>query len=627
MFKFEIDGTEVENPIGWNEINVKVTREPLVNNTFLTFEGELIFTGLGYNLIKDKFDTDGFCNLMELVVYYIPCNSQSWKIFSKFNIFISDVEFNIFTCQAKTPIVDANWGTYIQNNKQIKTKLSLPTTKNGLPINVPSVDTFQKFKPSDGTYIGAAQGVSIYEMFRYFIEWMSDNKVKFVSDYFSTGAGKDFSICTGFSLRTGNFTPIFTSFWYAYSEVNKKLRIGVSYYTENGTNYVRIENYNYFLTNNSVVTLDNVKDILLRTNNKEMYASLRAGSTEYFEIGQCDNGNTECTFGQIPFLTWADDALGTAGTCNIETIADLTTNNEFLIDSNIIEDIVVYGNSNYDRNIFIISIDRASMMAIKTDFFGIGKYWYNDSIANYNVYFNWFQGLPNFSNNWIAQNNLVDIYAGVEYQEYFCDTPPSCLAVINCSDDLAVRFDNENLPYYDINGNNDGGLFVAPYSGNYEIQFELTYEGLEFLNPATQGAAEFWDTTLGTFTSPAVFAVMPQGNQTVTSNLATVFLTQGHKYVVLIRLWNGCLKFTGGWLRIKSILNLPIPTIPSSDFMAKEYQFEKFVTLDQLEQVIANPSSLIEFNGGGLNHYEKAWMRDVNINIQNLQGNFVLGSL
>lgn len=625
MFKFYLDGTEVESPENWKEIQLNVQRDSMLNYTFITFKGEVVFKGQSFNYLKTIYDSNGYCNSVPFDLWSDDCNNGSFTPFAYLQIFLSDIKFNLHKCEAAVELVDSNWGTYIQNNKQIKTSISLPATKNGIEITPAQTEVFETFQPSDGAYIGSAVGVSLHEMFRYLIGWMSDKKITFVSDYFLTGEGKDYTICTGASLRTGNFTSPVTSFWYAYTELNKKLKLGVSYYTINGQKIIRIENYDYFLSSGNVITLEDIVNIVLTTNTKEMYSSLRAGSQNVYELGQCDNGNTECTFSQVPFYTWADDSLAVFGECNVETVADLVTANDWIIDNNIIEDCVVYGNDNQDRNIFLISIDRATMKAKQTDFFGIGKYWYNDSLANYNVYINWFKGLPNFSNSWVNQTNGVDFYAGLLAQTYCCNGGVSdCFNLLGCPD-FGVIFANVNAPYYDVNGNNNNGLFIPPYSGNYEIQFSLTYTdnrpvGFNF-------GAVYQDLTTNTAATPPIFAVLPSGGGSVTSNLDTAFLIQGHKYAVWIVGWNGELIFTDGWLRVKAVLPNPFPNVPTNNFLAKNYSFEKFVTMDQLKSIINNPSGKVAFSGSGLGAFEEGWMKQVNINIQTLEGDFVIGSL
>jgi hypothetical protein len=626
MLKFYLQGVEIENPKGWDDITVRITRDQFLNYSFLQFQGQLVFMGNAYEMLKTAFDTDGFCESRNLEIWITDCNTNSFKKLAEFKIFLSDIEFNLFKCQATTELIDNNWGSYINNNKQIEATLSSPLSKNGTNITPAQIETFETFEPSTGTYIKTAQGHSFYESFKYLISFMSDGNIQFVSNYFTTGSGKDYTICTGYSLRSQTYSSPVTSFWNLYSELNKKLKLGITYFTIGGTNYVQIEDYNYFLQNGQVVLLENIKDILLKANNKEMYAALKSGSTIFNEIGQCDNGNTECTFSQIPFFTWAINSLATTGECNIDNVADLVTANNYIIDTNLIEDLVVYGNDDNDRNIVIVSIDRSTMKAKQTDFFGINKYWYNDSLANYNVFINWFQGLNNFSSQWLQQSAYVDIYAGVIAQTYCCNPlNPGCSNMLGCTA-IGVQFDDVFSPYYDSNGYNNGGLFIAPFSGNYEIQFELTYE--DNITPGTDFAASYWDLTAGSGVLPGVFVIMPHGGpNTVTSNIETVFLTQGHKYVVYIQAWNGELNITGGWLKIKAILPNPFPNVPTSNFLAKEYEFEKYISLNQLSDIIQNPSSKVEFNGGGLLGNESGWMKDVSINLKTLKGNFVLGAL
>jgi hypothetical protein len=64
---------------------------------------------------------------------------------------------------------------------------------------------------------------------------------------------------------------------------------------------------------------------------------------------------------------------------------DLSVDNDYVVDTNTIEDVIDFGSDNHDKEVFLIhhfENSPGAYRATSTDVFGIGAYWYNEAYTN-----------------------------------------------------------------------------------------------------------------------------------------------------------------------------------------------------------------------------------------------------
>lgn len=646
MFKFELNGQFIPDPIGWKDISLNVSRDMELNFLYCAYEGELTFVNEGYDILYSIYQSQGFNNLIPLIVYE-NCQNDEFEPLAYCNIIISDCTFNIWQKTCKAKIIDDNWGSRINNNKAIKYNFGITKTKNGLDMINPPQVKIQMFNPNNGTYSFADRvGFSAYEGFKAIINYISDNQVEFVSDYFSTGDGQYIYLMTGNTIQGfQNILPNI-SLNNLYQELHKKLYLGMTFYRNNGVNYVRVEQASYFYGQSPVLNFLSVPNIEISFDVDRLYSSVIIGSSNVLQQDQCDNGTTDCIFGQIPFYTWDREEIPLLDKeCNIDKRLDLLTISDFVIDSNVIEDILLY-NANikqWEYKCFFVSCFESfgQIKAISTDFFGIGKYWYNDAFTNKNVLYNWFNGIGSAYSSYLFQYLKSNVYANKDTPQFLSIDYWSSGQQYN--DPSYVSYPIDNISPF----NDDFGLWYegvnlipscayhVPFTAIYHVEYDLTWITETFEENAV---TYFWPPlrymgwTLMRFQfSPFVpniindIAVDPGGTPPPTtsgSNSATFFAQQGDIIAVILKSDTTyeypddkqASKVLSGTIRIYCTIENNVPPQPDNNFLGRKLVFEKIISRDEMKQIKNNPAMEIGLGYNGLNAKFTAWIKSVIVN-------------
>lgn len=643
MLRFTLNNTIIENPQGWDTISLKINRDLESNFIYCAYEGDLIFTGESYQILYDIYKTDTFCSVVPLLIEY-KCQDGYFKKLTLCNILISDCEFNIFRCEVKAKVVDDTWGTRINNNKSIKVNLGVTKTKNFFDLLPPVLQDVYVFN-STGAYLPTPRkGFRVYEAFRALIDFMTDNNVVFQSDYFYNGAGQYIFLFTGAAIR--NTAPIFTeiSFDSLYKELNKKLRLGMAFYEINGVNYVRIENADYFYDANISKHFDNVKDIKISFDLTRLYSSIGIGSTNLLQFDQCDNGNNNCTFGQIPFYTWDNEEVPVLGKqCNIDKKLDLLST-DIVIDSNVIQNLIYYSsNVNQWDNTYILMDcynDAGTIKAVQTDFLGVNLYWFNDAFTNKQVLINWFSGIGNIYSSYLQGYLRSFVYAANQegYTQGYLEDLGHPLYLQNgtllnipvqsplpLSDDYdlwkAIWSNHpDRINYYDV-----------PFTANYYVELELWWN--EAANPPPNygtPVVEGWRANhLGGIIGNFFGIVLDSANYALAT--ATVYCNQGDKIAFMFGDFNAgtsseqsyYMLFTEIRVKIYSTIDNNIPPEPTENFLSRKVKYEKYISYQDLVDLKNNPLMKLNVNQDQSNTFD-GWINEATIDVKTLKGEFML---
>ena len=412
-FIFKLDGADIPEPDGWKEMTYAIDRDMDINLIYGRPTGKLIFSNVAYFYIYNVYKTNGFCTQFTLDVEY-KSNNGSTSNYFHLVLNISECEFNTFQNTCKVEIRDNSYIAQFKANKKIEAYVNTTITKNLLTIApIPQYEMLV-FRPSDGVYFSTyPYGFWIWDVFNTLVSFASDNHITFKSDFFLTGRGKSFIVCTGKDLRSyasggAQAFPAKISFEVLYFSLMQKCNLGMSLGREAGILTLRIEPIDYFYANANAITLPNIKDEIQFFLKERLFSSVQVGSEVFTEIAQCDSGQTPCTIPQFDLYMFANEQFGILGICNIDRTADLCSRQEVSYDTNTIEDCVIYSNANNDRTVFIIDSDvdtgTTNSVANQTDFYSTGKYIYNDYFTNKNCLLRWMQnGLP---------GNISSYYAG-----------------------------------------------------------------------------------------------------------------------------------------------------------------------------------------------------------------------
>lgn len=354
-----LDTTLLQNlPQGWDGAKYKSKRDADIKGLFTIYVTDLVFWGDGFDYI-DTIMEDNYCQTIEVTIESDDCEAGVWK--TEFNGIIklteiTKVELDERTCTTK--IFDESFGARINNNKSLKAYVDVGTSKNGEDITATIPEDISVFDPTAnyGTYIGTPRKMfRAWNCFYFIIQYMTDGEVDFHSDVLDVG-GEYYNtwITNGSELRQGNGDgdQLEVSFKDLFAELDKKYDLSFAV-EPNPTGYtnpfrVRIEPTTYFEQDEGVIQLSNIKGMKMDFNKEALYSDVDIGS---------DNFDDDVTFSYPPlnFKTFREENYTILGQCNVDKTLDLVS--KWIIDTNVIEDIVANSQDKYDDKNIIITTD------------------------------------------------------------------------------------------------------------------------------------------------------------------------------------------------------------------------------------------------------------------------------
>lgn len=412
MVTITFGGVEVDNPVEWEEMSVSIEYDTTNQITTIEYDQTLTFYGSGFDYLYSRRNDN--CEL-------IPCEITSTcgneYLILKGNIFITDCVFDELECAVQVTVQDDGYSSRIQNNKGIIVSLASTETKNGQAITSVAETLVTFFTPSTGGYSNSIRGYRVYEAFRFIVDWMSDNTVTFESDYFSSGGdGYDDWICSGLDIRVSTVPPAneanppSISFEDLFDTMRRIKNLAIGFQRDSSNNPIlRIEPLSYFRNSGTGIQITNVNKTELSYIKELLYAKVKVGSQIILPT-KCDDGNTNCAASNnISYYGFQNEEYYLTGECNENVELDLTVQNGFVVDTNTIEDVLIYGNETFDRDVFLVRIFEntpSAYRAVSTDVFNIGAYWYNEAYTNKEI-------LARYIDYLTGVLNLFSLYNGI----------------------------------------------------------------------------------------------------------------------------------------------------------------------------------------------------------------------
>lgn len=396
MIRVIIDDNLIHIPDKWKDLSSKLKREDDYNAVLLYQETTLELYDEAYNYLYNKLLEEGYCSVSKIEVQESCDEGKIWDRLLLGKIFISDIKFNEKNCQASVKIEDQSFYAMIKNNVKIKTVLDAGKTKNGFDIDIPDdylVDFWDVATNASiiktGIYCYRA-----YELFKYLIGFMSDNRIGFASTLFDFG-GKWSGLCitTGKRLRTNNKDKMTQfSFNEIFNEIKNVTEPLVMILEDPyGSPVIRIENQSYSLDSAILMTLDDIYEIQTSVDSDLLYTNVKVGSSTL------NDDNIFPFPEQIDYYGFKDEQVYLQGECNIDR--DLDLSGSFVRSNNVIEDIIYIGSDSYEEEIFIIETIVQTATTGRTtnvNYFDINPavYYYNTGLTNSNIITRYTGGLP-----------------------------------------------------------------------------------------------------------------------------------------------------------------------------------------------------------------------------------------
>jgi hypothetical protein len=486
MFKFYIGTNEVqEQPKGWEGISTDVRIDREMKGVFMVMDTSLTFYSDGYELIKAERDANGHCGSVEFQILQREDNGLTFYPIFTGIVFIKDCEFSegIEGNSVRIKATDNSLFAKIMSNKSVKMKITSGLSKNSETIDTPTQYTLRFFQ-SDGTYLTPVTGVGsernnaafkVYDVLNALVQFMSDGEMDFYSDTFGSGGDyEEFMITCGYIVRfadtAGITEELFNerfpdiSFSEAFGELDKQFNLGFVIGTNGSRAYIRIERWEYLYPQNRLATFDDVDIIKTKVASEYLYSRVRVGSSNTVDDSALAFPET------IRFVGFKEEEYYITGECNIDRELNLV--NEWILSSNIIEDLVENGQTtaptDYDSTVILVN--------------------YEFTGGNYNaVQSNWINNLGTdyFYNELLNTNNKMTRYLGAIPNNIALNLAPT-----------------NNTCQAQLSANMPGQV---PYSDGLGIHLTLLYAPLPFNNDSTgdnNDPGNNWDTTTYRYTAP-----------------------------------------------------------------------------------------------------------------------------
>lgn len=392
MVRVVIDGNVFGSPDNWEELKSSFKRDDKSRTILLTTDGTYDFSGDAFTYINDKINDEGFCT--SLAISFQEMCSGSWVQTISGNIFLSDCEVNERTCVVSVRIQDDSFYAKINNNKKIKTSPQAERSKNNLTIPTAPTYNLDIYKQSNDSLLkNNVPAIRIFDVFRYFIDFVSDGTLTFVSSTFDVGGTwEGLCIVNGERLRL-NSAVAFQQFSLesALKEVNNKIPIILAIEENNGAKVVRIESSDYYDQQSITYTFTNIYEIQSKFETNNLYSVVKFGGQVFAPLNVF-------TPEQLPLFGFKEEEFGVLGVCNVDNTLDLSS--DWIASPNIIYEIVQNSSQDFDTDIILIDsilVDATNGRTRNTNFFGLvpASYTYNEGLTNYNTALRHFQKIPN----------------------------------------------------------------------------------------------------------------------------------------------------------------------------------------------------------------------------------------
>ena len=404
--RFTIGGTIVSNPKDWDNSTEQLRRVKEFGTTGIVKEWKLpaTFTRDGYTLLRNLFLISGICQITPVLIEYRCTRLDTWETIFEGKIFINDCKFNLSACEVSVQIEDNSVAARLVNNQKIKVRLKGDKSKNGVTITPITAYDFSMFSQPSGVFDRTCIAFKLPDVFDFLITVLSDDEIDFSSTALSTTPFDGYWVTNGKSIRTEASTAYYLDDEAPYitlgeliENVSKKFNLAFWIDDSGARPVFRVEQKADTFDATNLLTLNNLPKIVEKFKTDEMYANVKIGSSTTID--------DDCTlvFAQSPFITFSEENYAIIGECNIDSTLDLV--NDWIIDSNIIQDVIANNNDEYDEDTFLIDGLGAAAQAANHAAPN-GDFYYNKVLQNDFVILNHLGAVPNNIVQFLGYENL-----------------------------------------------------------------------------------------------------------------------------------------------------------------------------------------------------------------------------
>lgn len=375
-----IDGIQVEEPMGWKDLEEEYSRSVRDRLITVKYSGELTFTGGSYDIIRQAYDADGFCKVLQYEARQ-RCGGVL-SLCARGVLILADAEWNLTRCVVKIPLVDNGPGATIISNKDIPVSPTSTLSKNGIDIADTPVVALTLHNVSDGTAVsGTRRAWDWWAAMQHAFAYISDGTAVVTSDWYNALPDEErYAIIDGWEVRNGDGANPRISYTWGdiFDNLATKYNLWIAAIRDaSGVVVYRIEPEQTFLgAAGGVMQLD-IQDLVRSIDTDRLYARVTVGADDF------KREYTGSGYGlpYIPLRTHGKEAYHLSGTCNTRETLELT--GDWQYDTNVIE-AVIDGADDYDDDLFIVQYTASTSESTQGTYLNTGSapYLYNEALLN-----------------------------------------------------------------------------------------------------------------------------------------------------------------------------------------------------------------------------------------------------
>ena len=346
-----INGTQVEEPLGWSDFEEELDRDIKERLISVKYSSDLTFTGQGYAMLKEMYEQNGFC---QIITYQaLQDCAGTTNICARGVIILADAEWNLTRCEVAVPVIDDALGARVINNKAIPISPTADLTKNGLALTpVPTFAILLHDPQTSSLLPDTRDAWDWWDAMNHAIAYITDNEVTLVSDWVgSLSDTEQYCLMDGYMLRTftASTRRVVWTWEELFLDMAGRYNLWLSAERDSSGNPVlRIEPESYFLATGGGVQELDIQDLKRTVDADRLYAGVEIGSEEFIQQVLA----TPLSMPYIPLLTHGEERYSFSGVCNTSEQLDLKF--KFVSDSNVIEDVLLNNNEDYEEKVFMI---------------------------------------------------------------------------------------------------------------------------------------------------------------------------------------------------------------------------------------------------------------------------------
>lgn len=651
--RFRLNGTVYDGIANPEDFGITVAEEPTLGFRFVSYNNDLQLIGDAYAYLNGLIEDSCGCELVNVGVEF-KCAGQ-WQKLCNGYIILAECITDLDRCKITTKLYDDTFSTKINNNKNIPFSLRCEITKNLQPVTPPAYKTTVMFAPASGSYdtTNVIYSIRVEDAFKHLVACMSDNLVDCVTPPFASGDYEFLAVTNGRQIIT-SLQQIETviSFEQLFIALQRKLNISISTTLQaNGRPLLTIDYANTIDAQTEAASVINAAGVKRRTDTARLYSRIEFGNENFYEQWQCNNGDDACTFAQTPFFGFREESFGLLGTCNKDVALELLVR-DVIFDTNIIEDLWVWGNQSFNNNPFIIDCEQGlagRIVAKQFDPYSIGQTVYNGNFNNLNVSNNFIESVPNSLIQYIEGFNPVNTQFGYRSNETPNQSWDIIFPTFTSFAALNGTFIQFSLATVANSNYINNDTFRVPYPGVYTFQATIVLEDLGATPDSRAGFA-----SILRYNSSDEFIERSNGSTVTALNIDRMLLQVTAQLVCdagdLIRADASVALLSAGSPLTQEILNSGViasityftqfggsgvPFEPGElkeydpcDFRGYLYDFEYPLTMSDIQAIVQRPSAPVKFSRTGvLNAGIEGTINQLNINsVIKQQGQFTIRS-